>query len=108
MTSEIVIPLSNRVLIRRDDEKKQTKGGIVLPDKASIPTITGRVVEISEDINNGAIKKYDRVLVNPGRGIPIEIDSNNKLFVVPYEDIVAVFKKVGIPEIEGDNCDANA
>ena len=40
-----------RILIRRDESKQTTRGGIVLPDDAEIPTITGRVVEISVQID---------------------------------------------------------
>jgi hypothetical protein len=31
-TFEIVEPIGKRVLIRKDEDKKQTKGGIQLPD----------------------------------------------------------------------------
>ena len=39
---EIVEPIGKRVLIRKDEDKKQTKGGIQLPDNIEIPTITDR------------------------------------------------------------------
>lgn len=93
--SEIVIPLCGRVLIRKDDDKKQTRGGILLPDDTKIPVITGRIVEIAADIDTLAIpiRKYDKVLVQPGNGIPVEFEDDNKLFVMPVEDIVAVFRK---------------
>jgi chaperonin GroES len=51
-TFEIVEPIGKRVLIRKDEDKKKTKGGIQLPDNIEIPTITGRVVEISAEIEN--------------------------------------------------------
>ena len=41
---EVVEPVGKRVLIRKDDDKKQTKSGIHLPDKIEIPTLTGRIV----------------------------------------------------------------
>ena len=44
---EFVEPLGKRILIRKDESRQKTRGGIVLPDQAEIPTITGRVVEIS-------------------------------------------------------------
>ena len=40
---EIIEPIGKRVLIRKDEDKKQTKGGIQLPDNIEIPTITGRL-----------------------------------------------------------------
>ena len=45
---ETVEPIGKRVLIRKDESRQQTRGGIVLPDDAEIPTITGRVVDDPE------------------------------------------------------------
>jgi len=39
-TIETVEPIGKRVLIRKDEDKKQTKGGIQLPDNIEIPTIS--------------------------------------------------------------------
>jgi len=47
---ETVEPIGKRVLIRKDEDKKQTKGGIQLPDNIEIPTITGRIVSISAEV----------------------------------------------------------
>ena len=44
-------PLGDRVLVRKDEDRKVTKVGIHLPDKIEIPTITGRVVAISAQID---------------------------------------------------------
>ena len=49
--NDFVEPLGMRVLIRKDESRNQTRGGIVLPDQAEIPTITGRVVEVSLQID---------------------------------------------------------
>ena len=65
MDSEYVEPLGLRVLIRKDEARHETRGGIVLPDTSEIPTITGRVVEISIQIDRDEdfpIRKYDKVL----------------------------------------------
>ncbi len=91
-----VEPLGMRVLIRKDEDKKQTKSGIHLPDKIEIPTLTGRVVAISAKIANDAdypIKQYDRVLFAPKQAIPVDFEGDNRLFVIPVEDVVAVFRK---------------
>jgi chaperonin GroES len=93
---ETVEPLGERVLIRKDEDKKQTKGGIQLPDSVEIPTITGRIVAISAQIANDEdfpIRQYDKVLFNPKRAIPVDFEADNQLFVVPLEDVVAVFRK---------------
>jgi chaperonin GroES len=93
---EVVEPIGDRVLIRKDEDKKQTKQGIHLPDKIEIPTITGRVVAISAKIERDAdypIKQYDKVLFNPKHAVPVEFEGDNRLFVIPVEDVVAVFRK---------------
>jgi chaperonin GroES len=95
-TFEIVEPIGKRVLIRKDEDKKKTKGGIQLPDNIEIPTITGRVVEISAEIENSQdipLRKYDKVLFNPKGAIPVDFEGDNRLFVVEVENIVAVFRK---------------
>ncbi len=93
---EVVEPIGKRVLIRKDDDKKQTKAGIHLPDKIEIPTITGRIVAVSAQVDKDddyPIKRYDRVLFNPKHSIPVDFEGDNRLFVVPVEDVVAVFRR---------------
>ncbi len=93
---ETVEPLGKRVLIRKDADKKKTRGGIQLPDNIEIPTITGRVVAVSAQVENDndfPLKQYDKVLFNPKHAIPVDFEGNNQLFVVPVEDVVAVFRK---------------
>ncbi len=93
---DTVEPLGKRVLIRKDEDKRVTKGGIELPDSIEIPTITGRIVAISAQIDHDddfPIRQYDRVLFNPKHAIPVEFDPDNFLYVVPIEDVVAVFRK---------------
>ena len=93
---EIVEPIGRRVLIRKDEDKKQTKSGIHLPDKIEIPTLTGRIVAVSAEIANDAdypIQQYDKVLFAPKDAIPVDFEGDNRLFVVPVENIVAVFRK---------------
>jgi len=93
---ETVEPIGKRVLIRKDEDKKVTKVGIHLPDKIEIPTLTGRIVAISAQVANDddyPIQQYDRVLFNPKHGIPVDFEGDNRLFVIPIEDIVAFFRK---------------
>lgn len=95
---EIVEPIGDRVLIRKDEDRKTTKTGIHLPDKIEIPTLTGRIVAVSAKVEadkDYPIKKYDRVLFNPKHAIPVEFEGDNRLFVIPVEDVVAVFKRAG-------------
>ncbi|MFG0330692.1 MAG: co-chaperone GroES [Phycisphaerales bacterium] len=93
---EVVEPIGLRILIRKDEDRKQTKSGIHLPDKMEIPTLTGRIVAISAQIEHDddyPIKQYDRVLFHPKDAIPVDFEGDNRLFVVPVENVVAVFRK---------------
>ena len=92
---ETVEPIGNRVLIRKDQDKKVTKVGIHLPDKIEIPTLTGRIVAISAQVANDEdypIQQYDKILFNPKHSVPVDFEGDNRLFVIPVEDVVAVFR----------------
>ena len=92
---EVVEPIGARVLIRKDEDRKTTKAGIHLPDKIEIPTITGRIVTVSAEVEHDEdypLKQYDRVLFNPKGAIPVEFEGDNRLFVVPVENVVAVLR----------------
>ncbi len=93
---ETVEPLGNRILIRKDEDKRETKGGIKLPDSIEIPTLTGRVVAVSAQIENDEdypVRTYDKILFNPKHAIPVDFEADNQLFVVPIDDVVAVFRR---------------
>jgi chaperonin GroES len=93
---ETVEPLGERVLLRKDEDRKVTKVGIHLPDKMEIPTLTGRIVAVSAQVENDPdypVRQYDKVLFNPKHGIPVDFEGDNRLFVIPIKDVVAVFRR---------------
>lgn len=93
---ETIEPVGKRVLIRKDEDKRATKGGIQLPDNIEIPTITGRIVSVSAEVEQSAeipLRQYDKVLFNPKGAIPVDFEGDNRLYVVDVENVVAVFRK---------------
>lgn len=93
---DYVEPLGPRILVRKDEPRQKTRGGIVLPDQSEIPTITGRVVAVSLEMQNDdefPVDNYDKVLFHPKNAIPVDFESDNLLFVVPVDDVVAVFRR---------------
>ena len=97
---DYVEPIGARVLVRKDEPKRETKGGIALPDQAEIPTITGRIVTISAQVENDEdvpLRQYDKILFHPKAAIPVDFEPDNQLFVVPVEDVVAVFRRDDAP-----------
>jgi len=102
---DVIEPVGKRVVIRKDDNKRETKSGIVLPGNHEIPTLTGRVIAISKQIERDEdfpIKQYDKVLFDPREAIPVEFEADNKLFVVPLERVLAIFKKAGADAADGE------
>src|SRR5262245_38191733 len=93
---DVIEPIGKRVVVRKDDNKRQTKSGIVLPDTHEIPVITGRVIAISKAIENDddqTIRQYDKVLFDPHEAIPVELEHDNRLFVVHIDRVLAIFRR---------------
>lgn len=93
---EVVEPIGKRVLVRKDEDKKQTRAGLHLPDKLEIPTLTGRIVAVSAQVERDGdypIRQYDRVLFNPKNAVPVDFEGDNRLYVIPVEDVVAALRR---------------
>ena len=93
---DVIEPIGQRVVIRKDANRRSTRSGIVLPDSHEIPVITGRVVAISKQIENDpdqTIRQYDKVLFDPREAIPVELEHDNQLFVVSIDRVVAIFRR---------------
>src|SRR6266478_1035943 len=93
---DIIEPIGKRVVVRKDDNKRQTRSGIVLPDSHEIPVISGRVIAISKAIENDedqTIRQYDKVLFDPREAIPVELEHDNKMFVVALDRVLAIFRR---------------
>src|SRR5687768_6822401 len=108
---DIIEPIGKRVVVRKDDNKRQTKGGIVLPDTHEIPVITGRVIAISKAIENDddqTIRQYDKVLFDPREAIPVELEHDNRLFVVSIDRVLAIFRRSKPGKGAGKNGQENA
>src|SRR4051812_1362898 len=93
---DVIEPIGKRVVVRKDDNKRTTRGGIVLPDTHEIPVITGRVIAVSKAIENDedqTIRQYDKVLFDPREAIPVELEHDNRLFVVSIDRVLAIFRR---------------
>lgn len=93
---DLIEPIGKRVVVRKDENKRQTKSGIVLPDSHEIPVITGRVIAISKAIENDedqTIRQYDKVLFDPREAIPVELEHDNRLYVVSLDRVLAIFRR---------------
>ncbi|HWE97666.1 MAG TPA: hypothetical protein VG269_27170 [Tepidisphaeraceae bacterium] len=107
---DVIEPIGKRVVVRKDDNKRETRSGIVLPDSHEIPVITGRVIAVSKAIENDddqTIRQYDKVLFDPREAIPVELEHDNKMFVVHIDRVLAIFRRSEQKPAESADDEAN-
>jgi chaperonin GroES len=96
---DIIEPIGKRVVIRKDDNRRATRSGILLPDSHEIPVITGRVTAVSKAVENDedqTIRRFDKVLFDPREAVPVELEPDNRLFVVSLDKVLAIFRRSGV------------
>ena len=86
-------PLSDRILVQREEEAEVKKGGIIIPDSAKEKPQEAKVVAVgpgalSDEGKRIAmeVKKGDRILIGKYSGTEIKIDGDD--FVILREDDV--------------------
>lgn len=90
-----VIPLYDRVLLKRLEEKEVVKGGIIIPDTAREKPQEAEVIEVgkgrvSEDgkVVPLEVKKGDKVLIGKFSGTEVNIGDEEHI-IVREEEILA-------------------
>ncbi|MFP4082449.1 MAG: co-chaperone GroES [Candidatus Aminicenantes bacterium] len=90
-----VIPLHDRVLIKRLEEKEVKKGGIIIPDTAKEKPLEAEVMEVGKGRVNEEgknipleVKKGDKVLIGKFSGTEVEIEGIEHV-IVREEEILA-------------------
>ncbi len=97
---EVIQPLHRWILVRKDDDKTTSKGGIILPPGSEKVVLTARVLKLGTGLvaDSGGphpdcqLKQYDKVIVNPCRSIQPDLE-NETLYLVLYEDVIALVSK---------------
>ncbi len=91
-------PLHDRILVKRVEEEKQTKGGIIIPDTATEKPIEGNVVavgkgKIADDGKTIAldVKKGDRILFGKYGGTDVKIDGVEYL-IMREDDVLGIIE----------------
>ena len=92
-------PLQDRILVKRLEEEKTTKGGIIIPDTAKEKPSEGLVVEVGKGkvLENGKqvpldVKKKDRILFGKYAGTEIKLDGEEYL-IMREDDVLGVIQK---------------
>ena len=108
MEYDVIEPVGERLLVRKDENKRTTRSGIALPDSHEIPVITGRVIAISRELQNDedvTIRPYDKILFDPREAIPVDLEHDNRQFVVHIDRVLAIFRKGETKPIKKDASD---
>ena len=91
-----VVPLNDKLVVKRLEAEEKTAGGIVLPDAAKEKPKQGKVLSIGDGkmLDNGKraafqVKEGDRVLFTSYAGNEVTVDGEEYL-IMSEDDILAV------------------
>lgn len=91
-----VVPLSDKVLVKRLEAEEKSAGGIVLPDNAREKPRQGKVLAVGQGhrLESGArapfsVKVGDRVLFSSYSGSEVKVDTEDYLLMAE-EEILAI------------------
>ena len=92
-------PLQDRVIVKRLEEEKKTKGGIIIPDSAKEKPVEGEVIAVGKGriMDDGKVVKLDvkvgdRVLFSKYGGTEVKIDGEDYL-IMREDDILGIIDK---------------
>ncbi len=91
-----VVPLNDKIVVKRMEAEEKTAGGIVLPDAAKEKPKQGKVLSLGDGklLETGKraafqVKEGDRVLFTSYAGNEVTLDGEEYL-IMTEEDILAV------------------
>jgi chaperonin GroES len=90
-----VMPLDDRVLVKRIEQSEVKKGGIIIPDSAKEKPMEAEVIELGKGRRSkegklipSDVKKRDKVLIGKYGGTEVEINGVEHL-IVREDEILA-------------------
>ena len=93
-----IVPIADKVVVKRLSAEETTPGGIVLPDSAQEKPRQGRVLSVGEGLRlaDGSraevqISEGDRVLFSSFAGTEIDVDGE-ELLIMNEVDILAIIR----------------
>ncbi|MER3416454.1 MAG: co-chaperone GroES [Gemmataceae bacterium] len=91
-----IVPLGDKLIVKRIEAEEKTAGGIVLPDTAREKPRQGRVLSLGDGklLDNGKrvpfqVREGDRVLFSSWAGTEVRIDGEEYL-IMSEDDILAI------------------
>ncbi|MBR2122600.1 MAG: co-chaperone GroES [Lachnospiraceae bacterium] len=94
----MLVPLSDRVVLKQMEAETTTKSGIVLPGQEKEKPQIAEVVEVGPGgLVDGkevemVVKKGDKVIYSKYAGTEVKIDDNEEYVIVRQSDILAIVK----------------
>jgi chaperonin GroES len=91
-----VVPLNDKLVVKRLEAEEKTAGGILLPDSAKEKPKQGKILSLGDGklLENGKragfqVKEGDRVLFSAYAGNEVNVDGEEYL-IMSEDDILAV------------------
>jgi chaperonin GroES len=91
-----LIPLHDRVLVRRVDPEAKTTGGIIIPDTAQEKPMEGEVIAVGPgargddgEVHALDVKAGDRVLFGKWSGTEVRLDGE-ELMIMKESDVMGI------------------
>lgn len=95
---ESLVPMNDRILVKRDEEEERSIGGIVIPDTAKEKPVRGTVVAVgkgkrlkSGQIQALTVKVGDKLYFGKYSGTEIKLDGKEYL-IMREDDVLALIK----------------
>jgi chaperonin GroES len=94
-----ILPLQDRILIRRAPEEEKTKGGLFIPSTAQEKSLEAEVIAVGPGrfLKDGAIrpldvKAGDRVLISKWTGQEVKIEGEEHL-IVREDELLGIIQR---------------
>lgn len=94
-----LVPLNDRIIVKRTEEEQVSKGGIIIPDTAKEKPIRGKVLAVGTGriLENGKkvaldVKQDDTILFSKYAGNEVKIEGE-ELLIMREEDVLAIVER---------------
>lgn len=91
-----IVPLNEKIIVKRMEAEEKTAGGIVLPDTAREKPRQGKILSLGDGklLATGqrqpfSVKEGDRILFSAWAGSEVKVDGED-LLIMSEDDILAV------------------
>ena len=106
-TATKLVPLYDRIVVRRVEEAQTTRGGIIIPDSAKDKPQEGEVIAVGKGKSNDEgkvfpleVKDGDRILFGKYAGTEIKIDGEDYV-IMREEEVLGILAGASKKELAG-------